>query len=89
MSKRKCCNGGKHMPGTWSISTTIRNPERNVPFLKALSKFEGRVFNEAVQRDFFKELIKLKAYKPMGLPKYYQDKYEEPEEFTYGEVCDL
>jgi hypothetical protein len=77
------------MTGTWSISTTIRNPERNVPFLKALSRFEGRVFNEAVQRDFFKELIKLKAYKPMGLPKYYQDKYEEPEEFTYEEVSDL
>src|SRR5690606_34271058 len=74
------------MPGTWSISTTIRNPERNVPFLKALSKFEGQVFNEKVQSDFFKELIKLKAYKPIGISKYFKDKYEEPKVFTDEEV---
>jgi hypothetical protein len=77
------------MPGTWSISTTIRNPERNVPFLKALSKFEGQVFNEKVQKDFFKELIKLKAYQPTGISKYFKDKYEEPEEFTHKEVEEL
>ncbi|MCM3585003.1 AlwI family type II restriction endonuclease [Mesobacillus maritimus] len=77
------------MPGTWSISTTIRNPERNVPFLKALSKFEGQVFDERVQRNFFKELIKLKAYKPTGISKYFKDKYEEPEEFTYEEVEEI
>lgn len=77
------------MPKCWSISTTIRNPERNVPFLKALSRYEGQIFNESIQSAFFKELIKIKAYRPNGISEYYIKKYEEPEEFTNEEVADI
>lgn len=77
------------MPKCWSISTTIRNPERNIPFLKVLSEFEGKLFNEDIQRQFFKKLIKTKNYTPIGIPDYYKKKYEDPEEFTDEEVEDI
>src|SRR5690625_4655408 len=77
------------MPGTWSISTTLRNPERIVAFLKVLSRFEGQQFNEHVHSAFFKELIKTKNYQPTGISDYYKQKFEEPEEFTDEELTDL
>lgn len=77
------------MPGTWSISTTVRNPERIGGFLKALSKLEGKHFDEKVQALFFKELIKMKEYMPTGISDYYKKKYEDPEEFTDEELEDL
>lgn len=77
------------MPKCWSISTTIRNPERNIPFLKALSEFEGQAFDEDTQRQLFKKLIKTKNYTPTGISNYYKGKYEDPEEFTDEEVDDI
>lgn len=77
------------MPGTWSISTTVRNPERIVGFLKALSRLEGKQFNEKAQALFFKELIKTKEYMPTGLSDYYKKKYEDPEDFTDEELKNI
>ncbi|BCC38467.1 hypothetical protein BCM0105_5457 [Bacillus cereus] len=77
------------MPGTWSISTTLRNPERIVDFLRVLSRFEGKPFNEKVQGLYFKELIKTKKYQPTGISEYYKSKFEDPEEFTEAELNDL
>lgn len=77
------------MPGTWSISTTLRNPERIAGFLKVLSRFEGEVFDERVQGLFFKELIKTKQYKPNSISEYYKSKFEDPEEFTEEEVDEI
>lgn len=77
------------MPGTWSISTTLRNPERIVGFLKVLTRFEGQQFNEVVQGLYFKELIKTKEYQPTGISEYYKNKYEDPEEFTNEELADI
>jgi hypothetical protein len=74
------------MPKCWSLNTTIRNPERNIPFLKVLAEFEGEVFTEEVQAAFFKRLIQTKNYKPTGLPSDIVVKYEEPEEFTDEEL---
>ncbi|WP_058485719.1 AlwI family type II restriction endonuclease [Defluviitalea phaphyphila] len=74
------------MPKCWSLSTTIRNPERNISFLKVLAEFEGKVFTEEIQAAFFKRLIQTKNYKPMGLPHNIKVKYEEPEEFTDEEL---
>ena len=74
------------MPKCWSLSTTIRNPERNIPFLRVLAEFEGKVFTEEVQAAFFKRLIQTKNYKPTGLPSDIVAKYEEPEEFTDEEL---
>lgn len=77
------------VPGTWSISTTLRNPERIVSFLKVLSRFEGKEFNNKTQSLFFKELIKTKLYTPTGISEYYKQKFEDPEEFTNEELKDI
>lgn len=77
------------MPGTWSISTTLRNPERIVDFLKVLSRFEGRPFNNETQGLFFKELIRTKLYTPTGISDYYKQKFEDPDEFTDRELVDI
>lgn len=68
------------MPKCWSLSTTIRNPKRNIPFLKVLNEFKGIKFNEDVQAKYFKRLIQTKNYKPDSLPddlKYLFDKQGE------------
>lgn len=77
------------MPGTWSISTTVRNPERIVAFLKVLAKLEGLEFDEETQSLFFKELIKAKLYQPTGISDYYKQKYSDPEEFADSELIDI
>lgn len=77
------------MANCWSLSTTIRNPERNAPFLKVLSEFEGQLYNSENQAKLFKRLIQTKNYKPMGLPKRITDKYEDPEEFTNDELIEI
>lgn len=77
------------MPGTWSISTTLRNPERIVSFLRVLSRFDGKEFNNETQSLFFKELIKTKLYTPTGISEYYKQKFEDPEEFTDQELQDI
>lgn len=77
------------MPNTWSLSTTVRNPERVVPFIKAMEQFEGLAFGEETQIDYFKALIKAKAYKPEGLPKKFIEMYEDPERFTDEEINEL
>lgn len=77
------------MPGTWSLSTTLRNPERIVSFLRVLSRLEGRDFNNETQSLFFKELIKTKLYTPTGISDYYKQKFEDPEEFTDQELKDI
>lgn len=76
------------MPKCWSLSTTIRNPKRNIPFLKVLTEFEGIEFNEDIQAKFFKRLIQTKNYKPEGLPEelktlFYKDGELTDEELDY------
>jgi hypothetical protein len=46
----------------WSISTTLRNPERVRNFLIALQNFEGKIWNQETQISFQVNLIKLKFY---------------------------
>lgn len=77
------------MAKCWSLSTTIRNPERNAPFLRILHEFEGEPFNSDTQAKLFKRLIQTKNYKPMGLPIRIKDKYEDPEEFTDEELLEI
>lgn len=77
------------MAKCWSLSTTIRNPERNAPFLRVLQEFEGEPFNSNTQANLFKRLIQTKNYMPMGLPKRIKDKYEDPEEFTHEELSEI
>jgi hypothetical protein len=51
----------------WSISTTVRDPERILPFVSTLAEMEGEKFDQAGQVKFQTLLIKNKLYKPNGL----------------------
>ena len=46
----------------WSISTTLRNPERTRDFLITLSEMEGKVWEPETQCEFQIRLIKNRFY---------------------------
>jgi len=46
----------------WSISTTVRNPERLQNFLKVLKKIEGEIWNNETQRKYQILLIQERVY---------------------------
>ena len=51
----------------WSISTTVRNPERLRDFLQVLKQLEGEEFNTDNQRRYQILLIQARLYKPNRL----------------------
>jgi hypothetical protein len=53
--------GGKTMR-LWSISTTVRNPERIRSFLKVLKDLEGKVWNNDTQKRYQILLLQRKVY---------------------------
>lgn len=60
----------------WSISTTVRNPERLRNFLKVLQMLEGKPFNLNNQKKYQILLIQHKFYIPTNIPLYYKKYYE-------------
>lgn len=69
----------------WSISTTVRNPERIRDFLKVLKLLEGKPFNSNNQEKFQILLIQHKLYFPTNIPTKYQNYYDNPElKITYN-----
>ncbi|MBI3616560.1 MAG: AlwI family type II restriction endonuclease [Candidatus Omnitrophica bacterium] len=61
----------------WSISTTVRNPERLRGFLDALSQLEGQEFDRENQVKFQTLLIQERLYNPTDIPPklkmYFED----------------
>jgi len=62
------------MKKPWSISTTVRNPERLRDFLAVLKILEGKPFNSENQIKYQILLIQNKFYQPTNLTKT-QEKY--------------
>jgi len=62
----------------WSISTTVRNPERLRDFLRVLKKIEGNKFDEKMQVQYQILLIKERLYTPMRIPLKYIDLIKDP-----------
>jgi hypothetical protein len=67
------------MKKPWSISTTVRNPERLRDFLKVLKQLEGQEFNEENQIKYQVLLIQNKLYRPLNIPQRIRKYYENPE----------
>lgn len=63
----------------WSISTTVRNPERLRSFLIVLKKLEGEKFNEENQKRYQVLLIKDRLYTPNYIPENYKKYYKNME----------
>jgi len=67
------------MKKPWSISTTVRNPERLRDFLRVLKQLEGQSFDTSNQIKYQVLLIKEHIYKPLNIPVDYRKYYEKPE----------
>ena len=63
----------------WSISTTVRNPERLRDFLRVLKKLEGQNFTKENQIKYQILLIKERLYKPNNIPQKNQKYYDAPD----------
>src|SRR3989344_5287949 len=80
------------MKKPWSISTTVRNPERIREFLKILSLMEGEEWSRPNQRKFQVLLIQHKVY-GYGEPQFYNNLsrehlalMESPDQITYQQA---
>lgn len=67
------------MKKPWSISTTVRNPERLRSFLSVLKNLEGKFFNLENQIKYQIILIQNKLYKPTKLTKKQKEYFDDIE----------
>lgn len=68
----------------WSISTTVRNPERLIDFLKVLKQLEGLDFKTDNQIKYQVLLIKERLYRPTEIPSAYKSLIDDPtKEISY------
>lgn len=67
------------MKKPWSISTTVRNPERLRDFLRVLKELEGQPFNSDNQIKYQILLIQNKLYKPTDLTREQQEYFDDIE----------
>jgi len=72
----------------WSISTTVRNPERLRGFLSVLKKLEDEKFDKNCQMKYQVLLIKEKLYEPKNIPVKYRQYYDNPEKSMPYEVAE-
>jgi hypothetical protein len=71
----------------WSVSTTVRNPERMRDFLKVLTEFDGLEWNTKMQMNFQISLIQNRLY-GYGESQFYKnltkEQIEKIEDLTYN-----
>lgn len=73
----------------WSISTTVRNPDRIRSFLEVLREFEGEIYDEKNQVNFQIKLIQNKLYKPMNLPEKLSQYYDCPTNMSFKQAEEI
>lgn len=70
----------------FSISTTIRNPKRNIEFLEVLEPFNGKLLNNTLKEEIYVELIKQGIYRLNNLDNIILEKYKNNVELTEQEI---
>lgn len=63
----------------WSISTTVRNPERITDFCLAIEAIKGKEWHQTTQMEFMYELIRRRFYSPQHMTYEQQNKFDNPE----------
>jgi hypothetical protein len=63
----------------WSISTTVRNPERIPDFCLAIESVEGRAWDRETQLEFMYELIRRRFYSPQNMTDAQQENFDNPD----------
>ena len=76
------------MKKPWSISTTVRNPERLRDFLRVLKELDGQAFDAANQVRYQTLLIQHKLYKPTRLTREQEGYFKDIERAMPYEVAE-
>lgn len=72
------------------MSTTVRNPERLVPFLRVLKELEGIDFTKDTQMKYQILLIKERLYAPTKIPLRYKQLFDDAtQEIPYNVAKDI
>ena len=75
---------------TWSISTTVRNPERIPDFTAAVEAIAGSEWNTETQVSFMYELIRRRLYKPTNMTDAQSELFEDVErDMTTAQAADI
>ena len=77
------------MKKPWSISTTVRNPDRIKGFLEVLAGFEGKTFNEEQQINYQIKLIQKKLYKPTHMSSKLGKYYDSPSDMKLRQATEI
>lgn len=77
-----------NQPGykVFSISTTIRNPKRNIEFLELLQEFDGKQLTDELKNSIYFELIRRGIYQLTNLTSTVKEKYESGELLSDDEI---
>lgn len=79
-------NGGDNImsrsgntPGykVFSINTTVRNPQRNIEFLKIMEKYDGIELNNKIKEEIYIELIRYGVYQVTIKSEAVKEKYKD------------
>src|SRR5690554_2642817 len=70
----------------FSINTTIRNPKRNIDFLRIFKKYDGEIMDDLNSYKYLYDLVKYGIYRFANIPNNVKVKLETDEELTKEEV---
>lgn len=73
----------------FSFNTSLRNPKRNIDFLKAFVKFDGKVFDVFASHAYLCELVKFGYIKFTNVSEEIKNKWENDIDLTQTEIENL
>lgn len=72
----------------FSINTTVRNPKRNMDFLRHFIPYAGKDFNESLSFQYFFDLVVDGVYRLSDIPEYVKKKIADGEKLTISEATE-
>lgn len=70
----------------FSINTTVRNPKRNMEFLRYFIPYEGKDFDDNLSYQYFFDLVINGIYRLSDIPEYVKKKLADGEKLTIAEA---
>lgn len=70
----------------FSINTTVRNPKRNMEFLRHFIPYAGKDFDEGLSSQYFFDLVVDGVYRLSDIPEYVKNKINNGEKLTINEA---
>lgn len=72
----------------FSINTTVRNPKRNMEFLRHFIPYAGKDFDDNLSYQYFFDLVVNGVYRLSDIPEYVKKKIADGEKLTVNEARD-